>query len=75
MSDKKEEKGGGYFEYTLLTMVGTQLVVSIFLGFGFGYWVDKKFGTAPIMMLLFGGLGICSGFLNIYRTIVDKTKD
>lgn len=53
-------------------MVGTQLVVSIFLGFGFGYWLDTKLGTKPVLMLVFGIFGITAGFLNIYRTLKKK---
>lgn len=75
MSDKKGAKGGSYVEYTLLAMVGTQLVVSIFIGFGFGYWLDTNFGTKPILMLVFGMFGIAAGFINIYRTVKNRVGE
>lgn len=53
----------------VLASVGTQLVVSTFLGFGFGYWLDKKIGTSPALTIVFVILGVAAGFLNLYRTV------
>ena len=52
-----------------MAMVGTQLVVSIFIGFGIGYWLDGLLGTRPLLMLLFVVLGVAAGFVNIYRQL------
>jgi len=72
---KKERKPGySYVEYTVLGSVGTQLVVSIFMGFGIGYWLDKWLGTRPVFMLVFMLLGVVAGFLNIYRTVGKGTR-
>ena len=62
-------KGTGYVEYTLLAMVGTQLVVSIFIGFGIGYWLDGLLGTRPLLMLVFTIFGVAAGFFNVYREL------
>jgi len=75
LSDDKGNRGKNYYEFTLLSMVGTQLVVSIFMGFGFGYWLDVKLGSKPLLMLLFGVLGVVAGFLNIYRTVKRKVEE
>ncbi len=73
--DKKDGKRGpSYIELTVFASVGTQLVVSIFIGFGMGYWLDKQLGTQPVLMLVFMLLGVAAGFLNIYRTVVRGTK-
>lgn len=56
-------------------MVGTQFVVSIFVGFGIGYGLDTHFDTKPVFMLVFIFLGSVSGFLNIYRTLKRKTME
>jgi len=69
------KRGGQYVEFTLLGMVGTQLVVSIFIGFGVGYWLDTKLGTKPLLMLVFGILGVAAGFLNIYRTVKKNVDE
>lgn len=68
-SRKKDGKGKSYVEFALLAMVGTQLVVSIFIGFGIGYWLDGLFGTRPMLMLLFMILGVAAGFFNVYREL------
>lgn len=62
-------KGKGYVEYALLAMVGTQLVVSIFIGFGIGYWLDGLLGTRPLLMLIFTIFGVAAGFFNVYREL------
>lgn len=67
--EKKGKGGPSYVELTVFASVGTQLAVSIFIGFGAGYWLDKWFGTRPAMMLLFTVLGVAAGFLNVYRTV------
>lgn len=61
-------------ELTVLGSVGTQLVVSVFIGFGMGYWLDKHLGTRPILMVVFILLGVAAGFLNVYRTVARGTK-
>lgn len=53
----------------MLASVGTQLVVSTFLGFGMGYWLDKKLGTSPALTIIFVVLGVAAGFLNVYRAV------
>ena len=68
-SSNKDSKGKSYVEFALLAMVGTQLVVSIFIGFGIGYWLDGLFGTRPMLMLLFMILGVAAGFFNVYREL------
>jgi ATP synthase protein I len=65
--DKKDRSS--YVEYTMLASVGTQLVVSTFLGFGMGYWLDKKLGTSPALTIIFVVLGVAAGFLNVYRAV------
>lgn len=47
--------------------VGLTFVVAIVLGLALGWWLDKKLGTAP--WLLLGGLlcGIAAGFHNLFR--------
>lgn len=70
---RKDGKGRGYIEYTIVAMVGTQLVVSIFIGFGVGYWLDGKFDTRPVFMLLLTFLGVAAGFINVYK-VLKKAK-
>lgn len=47
--------------------VGLTFVVSILLGLGLGWWLDKKLGTAPWLLLIGILLGIVAGFHNLFR--------
>ena len=49
-----------------LSSVGISMVASTFIGLAMGYYLDKWFGTAPWLTLIFLGFGIVSGFRNIY---------
>ncbi len=49
-----------------LSSVGISMVASTFIGLAMGYYLDKWLDTAPWMTLIFLGLGIVSGFRNIY---------
>jgi ATP synthase protein I len=47
--------------------VGIQLVLSTFVGFGMGYFLDKFLGTSPWLTAIFLILGIVAGFRELLR--------
>ncbi len=47
--------------------VGIQLVLSTFVGFGMGYFLDKFLGTSPWLTAVFLILGIIAGFRELLR--------
>ena len=57
-----------------LSTVGLSMVLAIALGAGIGYFLDKKFGTAPWLLLVFLGFGIAAAFRNLY-VMYKKGKD
>ncbi|MDR3039067.1 MAG: AtpZ/AtpI family protein [Candidatus Adiutrix sp.] len=46
--------------------VGLTFVVAILLGLGLGWWLDRKLGTAPWLLLLGLLIGIAAGFKNLF---------
>ena len=42
------------------------MVASSFIGLFIGYYLDKWLGTSPWMTLIWLGIGIISGFRNIF---------
>lgn len=44
------------------------LVAGVGVGGFIGWWLDDLAGTKPIMMIVFFGLGLTAGFLNVLRT-------
>ena len=53
--------------------LGLQVAFSIFIGLFFGVWLDKTWGTEPVLTLVFLGFGIAAGFKNIYLAL-KKSK-
>ena len=52
--------------------IGSSLAVSVLLGIGAGYWVDRRLGTSPWLLLAGGALGTLTGFWLVYRTVSRK---
>lgn len=48
---------------------------SIAVGLFFGYFLDRKLGTAPWLLLIFTLLGIASGLLSLFRAVRKQMKD
>jgi ATP synthase protein I len=51
-----------------LSTVGFSFVLSIAIGAGLGWYLDKSFGTGPWLFFLFFAIGVAAGVLNVYRT-------
>jgi ATP synthase protein I len=47
--------------------LGWMFPIAIGLGFGWGYGMDKLFGTKPWLTLVFSLLGIIAAFVNLFR--------
>ena len=45
-----------------------ELVAGIAIGFGIGYGLDRLFGTLPVFLILFIGLGFVAGVRTMMRT-------
>ena len=46
---------------------GTELLVGLVAGGLIGWGIDSFFETKPLFFIIFLLLGVCSGFLNIYK--------
>lgn len=51
-----------------------ELVAGISIGFGIGYGLDWLFGTMPIFLILFIGLGLAAGVRTMMRTAQEVQK-
>lgn len=54
--------------------VGIQIGVSVALGAFGGMWLDDRFGTDPLFVLLGIFLGLTAVFIDIYR-LMKKTQN
>lgn len=51
-----------------------EMLVGIGVGGYLGWWLDRAFGTKPIMMLVLLMLGMAAGLLNSVRTVADMRR-
>ena len=47
--------------------IGLMFPLAIAIGFGWGYWMDKFFGTWPWLTVVFTAFGVIAAFLNLFR--------
>lgn len=62
----------------ILSEVSTWIVVPIVLALIFGKMLDARFGTKPVIFLIFAGLGFlitCFGIYRVTKNYVEKLKD
>ena len=50
--------------------LGIQLVISILLFLYLGQWLDKKFGTDPMLLMVGVFVGAAIGFYNMYHMLM-----
>jgi F0F1-type ATP synthase assembly protein I len=47
--------------------IGLMFPIAIALGYGWGYGMDKLFGTSPWLTYIFAGFGVIAAFINLFR--------
>ena len=58
--------------------LGTQLAATIILMFFLGRWLDSKFGTTPLLLIVFSIVGGFAGIYNFIKTTLElnnRAKD
>lgn len=58
-----------------LASMGIAMVMATLVGLFFGLYLDRHFGTAPILTLTFLFLGIAAGFRIMYQDYVRYFKE
>ena len=58
----------------LLLTAGLHFGAAVAIGAVAGWWLDKKFGTEPYLVLVFMFMGLIAGFLNLYRLVKKVSK-
>jgi ATP synthase protein I len=47
--------------------IGVEFVLSVLVGLGGGYWLDRKLGTAPWCMIVGTGFGFATAVRSLFR--------
>ncbi len=61
-------------EHVTITTLGLEFAVAEILGVGAGFWLDKKWGTSPWMILVGVFAGFALGFYIIWRTAQEMDR-
>ena len=74
MDKRKADKRASFQQLSSLIGVGLVFPISIVIGYGIGYYLDRWLGTTylKIVFLLFG---IASGFVSFFRSISAAERE
>jgi F0F1-type ATP synthase assembly protein I len=53
--------------------LGTALAVTVLLAVGAGYWIDERFGTSPVFVLVGAAFGMFAVFYHLYKAYKSMT--
>jgi F0F1-type ATP synthase assembly protein I len=54
--------------------IGIQFAVAILLGLYGGQWLDRRWNTKPVFLLIGVFLGAAAGFMSMYRAVNRSSK-
>lgn len=69
MSPKKRSQSQLLLE---ASSIGLMFPLAIAIGFGWGYWMDRWFGTWPWLTGIFTLFGVIAAFVNLFRLGGDE---
>lgn len=54
--------------------LGLRFALAAVLGGALGYWLDGKFNTQPLLLIVGVMFGGAAGFISLYRTVMRLTE-
>lgn len=61
--------------YQLGSRITVELISGVLVGAGLGYFLDKIFETAPMMLIILLIFGGAAGFLNVYKFVKNYKEE
>ena len=74
MTDRQDRKAF-FRELGKYSALGLEMALSVVIGMGIGYYLDRWLGTGPWLMIVWIGLGFAAGVRSLYRAAVRSGKD
>jgi ATP synthase protein I len=65
MPDDRKSRYEAFYQAATL---GFLFPISIAVGYGIGYWLDRWFETKPWFTIIFTVVGIAAAFVNLFKT-------
>ena len=62
-----DKQGRDFRQMMEASSIGWMFPIAMALGFGWGYGMDKLFGTSPWLTVTFTIFGIIAAFINLFR--------
>lgn len=75
VESRNKKKPSAAKDYLDASALGIELVVSVLIGAGAGYWLDKRLNTFPWLTVVGLILGATAGFLSAYRAFMKSNDD
>ena len=73
--ENRQDRKAFFRELWKYSALGLEMAMSVVIGLGIGYYLDKWLGTAPWLMVLWIGFGFAAGVRSLYRAAVRSGKD
>ena len=67
-----KKKYGFLANFSLVSQIGTMMVIPIILGVWLGGIIDRKLGTGALFLIIFMILGVGASFRNIYLIVYKQ---
>ncbi|MFA6147513.1 MAG: AtpZ/AtpI family protein [bacterium] len=74
MTDRQDRKAF-FRELGKYSALGLEMALSVVIGMGIGYYLDRWLGTGPWLMIVWIALGFAAGVRSLYRAAVRSGKD
>ena len=55
--------------------LGLEMAISVVIGMGIGWWLDRKLGTTPWLMVVWIGFGFAAGIRSLWRSAKRAEKE
>ena len=73
--ENRQDRKAFFRELGKYSALGLEMALSVVIGLGIGYYLDKWLGTGPWLMILWIGFGFAAGVRSLYRAAVRSGKD
>ena len=73
--DDRQERIAFFRELGKYSALGFEMALSVLIGVGIGYYLDKWLGTAPWLMIVWLFFGFAAGCRSLYRAAMKFEKE
>lgn len=71
----KRDRRAFFRELGRYSALGLEMAISVVIGLGVGYYLDRWLGTSPWLTVVWIGLGFAAGVRSLYRAAIRSEKD